>query len=314
MKIKQLLLSALLLGSTLTASESILTNITFNMDDDGNLNPSIFVPVYYGDDKEFYSAIGYTSGNTKEIGTITGFNDSKNALVSNSKDLLVNYLTYSTSLLGKTVSIGATSNFSKITNNEFGYIHDSADFFGNGTNYYIAFDNDIELDIQRHSIMTDVLLPFGDYFSSRLAVSLSPYTSIGVKQSTLFKPLVTDTGTSSSATVQDLAYNIKYEAQIKTGTFFDIGLLASYDNQPLKYDIAQLATSGASYIFESATIDTTEITTNYLVKIIFDKEMMGGLNPSIGYGIETLDRRDNISGQSVSSDRTKFMFGVENRF
>ena len=322
-KMKRLLLSSLLLTSLATAEEMktdtsfdellTRTNLSFTMND-GNLNPSIFIPVYYGNKNQFFSGIGYTSGNLKESSAIDNFSDSKNALVSNSKDLLINYISYSTFLFGLKVSVGAQSTFSNIENNEFGYIHDSANLFGNGTDYYIAFDNDIELDVQRHAIRADVLLPFGEYFISRLSTSISPYTKIAVKQSTIFKPLVNETGTSSSSTVQDIAYNFIYEGQIKTGTFFDIGLLASYDNLPLKYDIDQLASSGGNFIFDTTTIDSTEVTTSYVVKILFNKRIIGGLNPSFGYGIKKIDAKDNISGKTVSTDNKIFTIGIEKRF
>jgi len=201
----KLLLSTLLLSSTLVATEEIptpdgttLTDISFNMDDDGNLNPSLFIPIYYGDSNQFYSAIDFTSTNSKEVTSLDAFNDSKNALISSSKDLTINYLSYKTSLFGADVSIGVESTISYIENNEFGYIHDSENLFGKGNDYYIAFDNEIELDIQRHAIRADIVIPMGKDFTSRLSVSIAPYTTIGVEQSTIFKPLINETGTSSS--------------------------------------------------------------------------------------------------------------------
>lgn len=310
----KLLLSTLLLVSSLSAEDSTLTDISFNMDDDGNLNPTLFIPVYYGDSNQFYSAIGFTSTNSKDVDSLDSFNDSKNAIISSSKDLTLNYITFKTSYFGFDISVGAESTISYVENNEFGYIHDSANFFGNGRDYYIAFDNEIELDINRHAIKADIVLPIGELFTSRLSTSISPYTTIGVEQSTIFKPLVNETGTSSSSTVQDLAYSFKYELEIKTGTMIDIGFLASYDNQPLKYDIAQLAKFNNNYVFKTNTIDTNEVTTSYMAKIIFNKEILGGLKPSIGYGVENLDSKDNLSGETSSSDKTIFSIGFEKRF
>ena len=284
------------------------------MDEDGNLNPSIFVPIYYGSENQFFSGIGYTSGKSTESDKIEGFSNSKNALVSDSQDLLLNYISYTTSLFGLKTSVGIQSTFSKIENNEFGYINDSDDIFGNGTDYYVSFDNSIELDVQRHAIRADIELPIGSFFNSRLSTSISPYAQIAVDQSTIFKPLSDETGTSSSSTVQDISYNFMYEIQIDTGTFFDIGLVASYDNTPYKYDLAQLDTDGTSYFFTTNTVDITEVTTSYLVKILFEKQIIGGLNPSFGYGIKNLDTKDNIGGDTVSTNSTMFTIGVERRF
>ena len=310
----QILLVWVITLTTLGADNSGRTSLTFSSDKDGNLNPTLFIPVYYGDHDQFFSRVGYTSSNYKDTSTVDGFNDSKYALVSASKELLVNYISYKTSLSGFAVSVGAQSTFSHINNNEFGYIHDSANLFANGTDYYISFDNEVELDIKRHALRGDIYLPFKEYFKSRLSTSISPFTTIGVKQSTIFKPLVTQTGTSSSTTTQSLAYNFLYEFRLKTGTMVDFGGLASYNNQPLKYDLAQLAQSGSSYIFQTSTVDTTEVRSNYLVKLIFNIKVMGGLNPSIGYGIEKLDIKNNITKKLLSTQKTLLTFGFEKRF
>ena len=310
----KLLLSTLLVASTLSAEESTLTEISFNMDDDGNLNPSLFIPLYYGKSQQFYSAIGFTSTNSKKVDSLDGFDDSKNATISSSKDLNINYISYRTSLFGAAISVGAESTISYVENNEFGYIHDDANNFGNGTEYYIAFDNEIELDIKRHAIRAEIILPIGNSFTSRISTSIAPYTTIGVEQSTIFKPLVNETGTSSSSTDQDIAYSFKYEAQLKTGNFADIGFTASYDNQPLKYDLAQLATSGNNFVFKNTTIDTTETTMSYMLKVLFNKELLGGLKPSIGYGMKNLDSKNNLTGETTSTDKSIFSIGFERRF
>lgn len=324
-RISKLLLSSLLLTSALNAEEinnsenlvdNILTrtDISFQADENGNINPNIFVPFYYGSNHQFFSGVGYSSAKSSKADSVDNFSDSKSSLVSDSQNLLVNYISFTTSIYGLKTSIGLQSTFSKIANNEFGYIHDSNNIFGNGANYYVAFDNSIDLNIQRHAIRADIELPIGNYFNSRLSTSISPYTQISVDQSTIFKPLSNDTGTSTSTTVQDISYNFTYEAQLKTGTFVDIGLVLGYGNQPLKYDLAFLDTDGSSYFFTNDTVDITEVTKSYLVKILFTKKILGGLNPSFGYGVKYLDTKDNASGETVSTNNAVFTLGVEKRF
>jgi len=320
----KIFLSSLLMTSALNAEDIVSepnkiddilrTIITFAINQDGYINPSISLPVYYGHENQFFSKIRYTSGHTNEVSTLDNFSDSKNSLVSNSKDLLINYISYSTLLFGLKFSVGAQSTFSKIENNEFGYIHDSNNVFGNGTDYYVSFDNSVDLNVQSHSIRADIELPIGSFFQSRLSTSISPYTQILVDQSTIFKPLSDETGKSSSSTVQDISYNFLYEIQIKTGTFFHIGFVASYDNTPYKYDLAQLDSDGSSFFYTTNTVDTTEVSTSYLMNILFDLEILGGLNPSFGYGITNIDTKDNVSGTSVSTDNTLFTIGLERRF
>lgn len=290
------------------------TNISFGMDDKGNLNPNIFLPVYYGDVQQFYSSIKYSSSNQTQTSSIINFSDSKNALISSVKDITINYITYKHCFFGFETSFGLESSFSQVENNEFGYIHDSNDFFANGGNYYISFDNNIKLDIQRHAIRADVTVPIGKYFNSRFFTSISPYTTIGVNQTTIFKPLVNETGASSSSTLQDIAYIFRYDGQTKTGTLFDVGFFAYYEYQPIKYDIAQLARSGDKYVFQTNNINTVEVTTRYVIKLLLNIEILGGLNPSIGYGVENSNRINNVTNSVIFQRKNIFKFALEKLF
>lgn len=312
---KKIIVASAFMSSLLYASNSITrSEFSLQRDDAGNMNPRIFIPIYYGASNQFYSALRYDSTNFKEVHPVNGFSDSKNALVSSSKNLYLNYFNYVSSFNGYQISLGVASTYSEIKNNEFGYIHDSDNSFGKGADYYIAFDNEIELDIQRHAIRADVTVPIGDFFISRISTSISPFTTIKVKQSTIFKPLVRETGRSSSSTVQDVAYNFRYEGQINTGTFINIGFVASYNLQPLKYDIAQLEPQNDNYVFQTNTIDTDEITTRYMVRLLLKRKVMGGLHPSIGFGKEHLEKKNNINGSSTSIDKNIVSIGIEKRF
>ena len=317
---KSLLFVSLFLTSALYSTTSsildklTLTKISFNIGDDGNLNPNIFVPFYYGSHQQFYSSLSYESSNFSESITLDSFSDSKSAFFSTSRDLTLNYITYITSFFGLQTSFGIESRFSKVENNEFGYIHDQDNLFGQGSDYYTSFDNTVQLDIQRHSFRADIVIPMGQYFSSRLFGSVSPYSTIGVKQSTIFKPLSSDTGTSNSTTIQDISYTLKYDALIKTDIFVNFGIEAYYDSQSLKYDIAQLAEKDGAFTFETVGIDTRETTSRVIGKLLFNIEVLGGLNPSIGYGIEKIDTKDNITGDSISHNNNIITFGVEKLF
>jgi hypothetical protein len=66
MKISKLLLSSLLIASALNANDT-LTQINFEQDEAGNLNPNIFIPIYWNDANSVYSGIGYTSSTSKNI-------------------------------------------------------------------------------------------------------------------------------------------------------------------------------------------------------------------------------------------------------
>jgi len=316
---KSLLLSSLLLTSTIYAQTSLnvneftLTNISLDMDENGNLNPNITLPFYYGESNKYYTSVSFKSSNYSDTKEVRGFSDSKNATFTTSKDFTLNYFTYVAKPFGLRTSIGIESTFSTVDNNEFGYIHDINGDFGTAGDYY-SFDNTIELDIRRHSLRADIVIPMGSFFSSRIFGSISPYTTIGVKQSTIFKPLVTETGTSDSTTSQDLSYTLKYDGLIKTGTFVDIGIFASYDSQALKYDLAQLSRVNNQVVFKTSTVDTTETTTRAILRLLLNIDVLGGLHPSIGYGQEKIKLKDNSTGDDTSFTNNIFTLSVEKPF
>lgn len=300
--------------SCLLANESALSEIALDLDDDGNINPSISIPVYYGKNKQFYSSIGYTSSNANEVKSLDGFDDSKNAFVSSSHELNINYISYSTTLSHIQLSFGINSTFSSIKNNEFGYIHDSENVFNQGADYYLSYDNEVLLDIVRYSLSTDVVFPLGDKVESRLHLSLSPFSTLDVEQSTIFKPLVSQKGESSSSDSQDLSYDIRYDLQYKTDMFFDVGFTLKYSSNSFKYDVAALNTDGSTYSFAKQKVDTTETTTSYMVKSIFKYSVFGGLKPSLGFGMRYLTKEDNINKSSEDSSSTVVSFSFEKEF
>ena len=311
----------MLLGVALYAKEShtvlerlTLTNISFNVDENGNLNPYIFIPLYYGAENQYYSSIAYSSRTRQEVSGVSGFTSSKNAFISRSKELTLNYITYKKRMFGLTFSFGLESSMQKVINNEFGYIEDRNNLFGKGSNYYISFDNEVKLDILSHAVRADVVIPTGDYFVSRLFVALSPWSRIGVNQETLFKPLVDDIGRSSSKTLQNITYRFRYDGLLKTGYTFDVGCLFTYENQALRYGLSELTQVSNQYRFRDAEVDTNELKTEYLLKILFHKEVLGGLRPSFGYGVENIERVDNLTAKKSRQSRKIFLFAFEKLF
>jgi hypothetical protein len=306
MTIKKSLLPIALLTTTLCATDT-LTHINLEQDSDGNFHPNIFIPINW--DKNSYSGLGYSSTTSKDISVLDGFANSKNGIITTTNDIFFRWVGYRFD----NISAAFQSNFTKIQKNEFGYIHDSENLFGNGTNYYVAFDNDIQIDMVKTGFYVDYTKKISDILF-RVSSTLTPSTSLKVKQNTLFKPLVLNNGTSSSTTSQDFAYSLKLETYYDTNMFFKLGFEYSYDYMPIKYDIAQLATSNGNYIFEQNNIDTDQITTKYLGKIYFDKKLISELIPSIGFGNKKIKTKDNKSSSSSTKDENIFTIGFEKRF
>ena len=305
MKLKRKLLTGLILLSSLQADT--FTQISFEQDSDGNINPNIFIPLNWNDN--YYSGIGYTASTTKDIDKLDNFTNSKNGMVSSKKDMTLNWITKK---IGN-YSIGMMTTILKIQNNEFGYINDTDNLFGKGSDYLIAFDNDIELNI----IQTGLYMNYQRSLNKidfRVSTTLYPSRNIDVTQSTMFKPLVAKNGTSSSTTSQNLSYNIGFETMYNSDSFINIGFEYSYKYEPIKYDIAQLGTNGTNYIFKTNTIDTDETTTKYILKASFDKKMLGGLYPTIGFGKVSTETIDNKTNKSTTIDEDIISFGFEKRF
>jgi len=302
----KLIISSILLATSLNAIDN-QTQINFEQDNDGNINPNIFVPIYW--DNEYYSGVGYTSSTSKDIGKLNSFTDSKNGMVSSEKITVINWITKNIS----NYSIGLVTSISNIKNNEFGYIHDTENLFGNGDDYWVAFDNDIELDIVKTGIFAKYTTSF-DKIYLRTIATVFPSSNLDVKQSTIFKPLANDIGVSSSSTSQDLGYSLQLEALYDTNSFISFGFMYSYDFEPIKYDIAQLNKSDSTYNFKTNTIDTDETTTKYLFKFKFDKKMLGGLYPSLGFGKIKTSIKDNKTNQTKTEDKNIVSFGFEKIF
>ena len=311
---KKRIIATLLTTSSLFANESALSEIALNLDDGGNINPSISIPIYYGKNNKFFSSLEYTSSNMSEVDVLDGFIDSKNAFVSRSNELTLNYISYSTKLSSLQLSFGINSTFASIKNNEFGYIHDSENVFNKGDDYYISYDNEVLLDIVRYSLSADVVFSFSKKIDSRLHLNISPFSTLDVDQSTIFKPLVSQKGESSSSYTQDISYNIRYDIQYNTDSFFDIGLTLKHKSNSFKYDVAALNADGSNFSFTNQAVDTTETTTSYMLKTIFKYSVLGGLKPSLGFGMRDFSKEDNINNSSVDSSSTIFSFSFERDF
>ena len=289
------ILSSIFLSATLGAVETTLTNISFIRDDNGQLNPYVFIPFYYGEDNRFYSAVGYSSSSLSEIDSVSN-TDSKGSHISQEQTIVVNYLTYNYPVSNMLFSIGIQSEFTKVNTSEFAYVEEGG--------AYLAVDNDVEAKYYRHSIELQAMVPLGSYVKSRLSLSISPYSTLDVEQDLLIKYETTKTPShNKDSQTQNISYGGVFELQTETGTFVNFGLLASYYDEPLKYKAVG-----------DTTVDNNEVTTRYIAKVIIGTELLGGLNPSLGFGVENIDVKNNLDGSKQSYKKNIITFGVEKRF
>ena len=296
------LLTLLLLTFSFLFSAEALTKIELEKDKDDNTNPNILLQLIWSNN--YYSYIGYKNSSSKEINSLYGFSDSKNAFVSSRNDVILNWLTREIN----NYSIGIQTDFIKIENNEFGYIHDTSNTFNQGNDYWIAYDNEVDIDVTKTSLYLDYHKKLNNNIFLRASSTISLDTKLKVKQSTLFKPLVNKTGLSSSTTSQDTSYTLKFESFYDTKELLKFGFVYSYEFMPLEYDIAQIAYNNNSFSFQDSTIKSEEITTKYRFKIYLDYKVLDVLYPGITIGQTKIKTKDKISGDS--STQTSDIIGL----
>lgn len=309
-----LVILTLVIGFAIVHAKSSRTVISLEQDEDGTIEPNFFVPLYFGENNHFFSGVGYGATAFKETGIVNGFTDSKRAKVSKQEEFRLSAINYQNKLKSITYSFGLEALFHKIDNTEFGYIHDSNNDFNQGNDYYIAFDNEVSLDIVQYGARADVTIPLGKYFISRVGATIFPLSRVSVQQETLFKPLVSEKGRSDSTTYQDLSFYGSIEIQTRLNWYVEFAYIGSYRVLPTKYDLAQLEFDGNGYVFTNNEIDRTETLQTTTFKILFDYKILGSLRPSLGRTTENISVVNNVNNEKSSVKNERFVIGFENRF
>lgn len=293
--------------------DTSLFGIELNTDEQGHINPRFEHSFSYGSHDQFEFGVGYEVTNYSENTVVDGFSDSKNAFFSTVKNITLDYFSYKKKLKNSALVFGLSSEYETSENNEFGYIHDSQNLFKNGADYYIAFDNNIDIKAIRHSIFTEAKHRSNAFITS-ISARVSPYSTLNVKQDTMFKPLLNTNGNSTSSQPQKMSYRASWEGRTNTSAMLDLGVYASYASKPVKYNLEQLATSNSGYVFEKNTIDTTEEILNYQARVYFKLKSFG-VKPYIGYSLIKRTIKDNKSTSgNTTYNKTLWSIGIEDTF
>jgi hypothetical protein len=279
------------------------------LEDNGGVGipPQLSLPFDW--ENGFSSMLGYSSYSERKEQTVNGFAESKNAVLASGWELKINWLTYELS----NFSVGLVTNYSNTNRTEFGYIHDSEQLFGQGGDYYISFDN--EVDIER--LQTGINLVYHlrlSNFDIHNAIEVTPQNSLSVKQNTLFKPLVNELGESRVKTSQSVAYNYALSAFYTGLPYIDLGVEFEHQFQPLKYQFVQLAINDQDFVFQESTVDTEEITNQYMFKLALKRTVLGELSPTIGFGSRSIKTKDLVESKSVTNSDNIVTFGLESTF
>ena len=288
-----------------TSSERLRFDL--NMDDDNNLNPDMFVPKYW--QANWFSGLGFSQNSSFSNDVLAGFSDSKYASNVNEDVVRLNILSYRTNEVGLNYSIGGDYQFRSIDKIEFGYFR-----LNNGTiDDYVAFDNNIEIEVTGLSLRGDVTFGNRDSNQFRVSAIVSPSSKLDVKQTTNFKPIVTTSGTGSSSKSQDLSYVLSLDYTHKVSENIDLRLFAHYESLPLEYDLKVLASTATS--FDKTTIDVTEVTTEVGFRLVFiNLPISDGLYPALGFSSEKFKATNNIGAGSKSTSDSLISIGFAGAF
>jgi len=277
--------------------------------DSDSLEPETFIPLEWNE--HWFSGLGYSQTKVTDQDTIAGFPDSKVSESTATRRTRLNLINYRDKLSDKTsYSLGVDYDFSEIDKSEFGYFQ----LVSGSTDDYVAFDNNVTIDINGFDLRGD--FTWGrktDFALTRLSLLLSPANELEVSQTTDFKPIVPDRGTSSSSITQDMGYQLKLESRFRVLPAANIGFIAAYELLPLKYDVAILNPATLNS-FSTVRVDAHQATTRIGVRIIFQHEVMDRLYPVIGYFNRRVETEDQGNGHTESTSDNFTSIGITGAF
>ena len=279
-----------------------------NMGDDNNLNPDLFIPVYW--QANWFSGLGFSQNSSFSSEVLAGFSDSKSGTSVNEDVVRLNILSYRTNNVDLNYSVGGDYQLRSIEKAEFGYF-----YLNNGTiDDYVAFDNKIDIEVTGISLRGDVT--FGnrsDTNQFRISTIVSPSSNLDVEQKTDFKPIVATSGTGDSSKSQDLSYLLSVDSNHKLWENINLRFFAQYESLPLEYDLKVLASTATS--FQQTTIDVTEVTTRIGLRFVFTKlPIAEGLYAAVGFSTEDVETTNNAGAGSESSSDSLISIGFAGQF
>jgi hypothetical protein len=279
-----------------------------NMGDDNNLNPDLFIPVYWR--ANFFSGLGFSQNSSFSSEVLAGFSDSKIGTSVNEDIVRLNILSYRTNNVDLNYSVGGDYQLRSIKKMEFGYF-----YLNNGTiDDHIAFDNKIDIEVAGFSVRGDVTCGNrSDTHQFRISTIVSPSSNLDVEQKTDFKPIVTTSGTGDSSKSQDLGYLLSFESKHRFWESINLRFFFQYESLPMEYDLKVLASTATS--FQQATIDVTEVTTRFGMRFVFTSlPIADGLYAAVGLSTEDVKTTNNVGPGSESSSDSLVSVGFAGQF
>jgi hypothetical protein len=289
-----------LLYSTLLFSETLST-ISFESGENGEIVPNIFLSKHWG--KNWFSAVKYSTSSNSEVSSNSDFENHKNSETLKEQNFGINLLSYKSKISRKSSFVfGLEVENLQIERNEFGYIEDK-----NIYSDLIVYEHVVDLDVFRSGVYLNFSWNPVDWLFLRASSNITPFSKVQIEQETEFKPLIQQKSFESESEF-DLSYSILGEITAKTPYKFSIGGEFGYTYFPMNYDFNTIIKNENSFVFAKEEINRDIKTSFWLLKFIFDFNVIGELKPSFGFGQKT--RKDD----EISQTQKVFRFGIEKRF
>lgn len=293
------------------SQNSTLINLSFETDKNGDISPKIFYPIYWNDN--LFSGFGYSSSKNIENSRIDKFQDSRESEFINQQNLRINFLSKQYKKDNFQFSLGFIGEYIKIDKTQFGFIHDKNGIFEQG-DIWVSFDNGLEIEVLKYGIYFDISTSLKEKIFFRFSTNVTPTADISINQNTRFKPLVSENGEFSENANQDISYSLLFEILLKTDLGLSFGAEYEYDFFPLEYNLATLSKDGDSFFFQTTKVQSETVTSSWLLKLVFDKKILGDMNPSFGFGKKRIEVKDIFTNSRKVQNENIIRFGIEKRF
>lgn len=286
-------------------------HIDLGIDDDGKMAPEAFIPFNWGNG--WSSGVGVRSRQSDSHDTILGFPDSRVGTSVGEDRLRLNLFAFEKRNDVSSWLFGLEYEQVKIEQLQFGYFQMPDPYTSNPVvaGEYVAFDSLVDVEISKPNLFANFSMK-AETINWRIGVSVSPASNLSVDQETRFVPIVNATGSRSSDTSQDLAYNMVLELEVKTASSVNLGLSYYYESLPMNYDIAILNSTANG--FTDKTVDVEQLTSRVGIKAIFKKSLAGRLKPVIGYLMEDISTKNLSTGGTEKVSKNIVIFGLESQF
>ena len=286
-------------------------NIYLKVDADGDVNPSVVIPIDWGD---FYSAVGYES-KLAIVHTDLGaeYAPSKYLTEGRSKyfwlDVIGSHMNFEDSYFSYSFTVG----YRDMEILQYGYFHltdpttlDKETMAVDITKNLKMYSTGLYLDYTYKNLF--------DRLSFRVSTHVYPYSYLKVNESVAYMPLIPEVGKGESSQRQDISYDINLDMVIRIISSLSLGISAQYEYLPYKYTSLVPRTDALAYHYTDTQDNAT--TKSAGVRLLFSKFSFVGIEPVIGYERSVLSVESLYEGitSTETSKSNNYMFGFEKKF